>query len=82
MDYLVIANPASGTISKSRVIPHICRKMRHMGMNFDVAFTEAPGHGYELARQAAERGVGAVLACGGDGTDRSEEHTSELQSPR
>lgn len=68
MDYLVIANPASGTISKSRVIPHICRKMRHMGMNFDVAFTEAPGHGYELARQAAERGVGAVLACGGDGT--------------
>lgn len=68
MDYLVIANPASGTISKSQIIPHVYRKMKHMGMNFDVAFTEAPGHGYELARRAAEEGVGAVLACGGDGT--------------
>lgn len=39
-----------------------------MGLDFDIVFTEGPGHGKDLAAEAAARGVDAVLACGGDGT--------------
>ncbi|MCM1066756.1 MAG: diacylglycerol kinase family lipid kinase [Muribaculaceae bacterium] len=66
--FLLIVNPASGTISKHRIVPHLYRKMQRMGMDFDIVFTRGPGHGCELAREAAAQGRHAVLACGGDGT--------------
>lgn len=68
MKYLLLVNPASGTVSKHKIVPHLCRKMEKMGMDFDLVFTEGPGHGAELARAAASDGRDAVLACGGDGT--------------
>ena len=68
MVYLLIVNPASGRISKHRIIPHLYKKMRKMGLEFEIAFTEGPGHGRELAMNAAAKGFDAVLACGGDGT--------------
>ncbi len=66
--HLLIINPASGTVSKHRIVPHLYRKMQHMGMDFDIVFTRGPGHGLDLAREAAEQGRHSVLACGGDGT--------------
>lgn len=66
--YLLIINPASGTSSKRKILPVICRKLDKEGISYDVVMTRYPGHATELARQAAEEGRTAVLACGGDGT--------------
>ncbi len=68
MKHLLIVNPASGVVAKHKVVPHICRKLTAAGIDYDVVFTRAPGHGFELARDAASNGYGAVIACGGDGT--------------
>lgn len=68
MKYLLLVNPASGTVSKHKIVPHLYRKMEKMGMDFDLVFTEGPGHGAELARAAESDGYDTVLACGGDGT--------------
>lgn len=68
MKYLLLVNPASGTVSKKRIVPRLRKKMDKASMDYDVVFTEGPGHGAELARAAASAGYGAVLACGGDGT--------------
>lgn len=66
--FLVIVNPASGTVAKLRIIPHLYKKMTELGFDFDIAFTKGAGHARELAEQAAADGRYAVLACGGDGT--------------
>jgi len=34
----------------------------------EVVLTEGPGHATQLAREAAEQGIGTVVAAGGDGT--------------
>lgn len=66
--YLLIVNPASGSVSKHKIIPHICKRLHKMGIDFEVASTRYPGHARELAAEAAAAGRPAVLACGGDGT--------------
>jgi YegS/Rv2252/BmrU family lipid kinase len=38
------------------------------GWQVDILNTDSPGHGIDLAREAAASGAGAVFACGGDGT--------------
>lgn len=68
MKYLMLVNPASGTVVRDRLVPRLYRKMRRMRMDADIVFTEGPGHGAMLARRAAADGYDAVLACGGDGT--------------
>lgn len=42
--------------------------MRLKGWDIDVVPTEYMGHATALAREAADRGWSAVIACGGDGT--------------
>ena len=37
-------------------------------LDYDLALTKAPGHGIELAQQAAAEGWPIVVAGGGDGT--------------
>lgn len=66
--YLVIVNPASGVVSKRKIIPILCRKLNKMGIAYDLVGTRYPGHATELAAAAAAEGRPAVLACGGDGT--------------
>ncbi len=44
------------------------RYVDHERFDVDVCYTRYAGHAYELAREAAERGVYAVIAVGGDGT--------------
>ena len=43
-------------------------KLRQHGWNLERQHTERPGHAHLLAASAAETGVDAVVACGGDGT--------------
>jgi len=66
--YMIIANPAAGNGAGSRAIPKIQRLLTSLGLDFDMVISERPGHGIELARQAALGGWDVVVAAGGDGT--------------
>ena len=46
----------------------MARAFRSQGWAVDVARTEGPGHGQELAAQAVSQGARHVIAVGGDGT--------------
>lgn len=63
----VILNPWA---DRGRAV-HLKDKILVLGQEYcqmDMALTERPGHGQELARQAAGEGYDMVVACGGDGT--------------
>ena len=64
----VIVNPFAGGGATRRKWPHISELLRDSGLSFDHEFTEGPGHGIELAREAAAQGYELVIAIGGDGT--------------
>lgn len=67
--FLLIVNPASGTVSKHRIVPDVLRRLQKMGLDVDLRSTERPGHATELAAAAAADGsYKGVLVCGGDGT--------------
>ena len=65
---LLIVNPNSGTVAKSRLLPSITSNLDHFRLKYDLVFTREAGHGHTLARQAVSEGYYGVLACGGDGT--------------
>lgn len=65
---LVIVNPASADGATREVWPKFASDLRtHFGP-FTVVFTEAVGHGRQLANEAAKAGTKMIIACGGDGT--------------
>lgn len=64
----IIANPASANGATGLRWSGIEAHLRTEGLKFGVQFTEAPGHATELAKQAAEAGVGTLVCAGGDGT--------------
>ncbi len=66
--YLLLVNPASGAVAKLKIIDRVCHSLTHAGIDYDIVFTQRPGHATELAAAAAAEGRHAVLACGGDGT--------------
>ena len=63
----VILNPWSDQGQAIRHKEHIERVGIKYG-EIEIVLTERPGHGIELARQAADSGVDLVVAAGGDGT--------------
>jgi len=65
---LMIVNPASGTVSKHRIVPHICHRLDSLGINYTISNTRYPGHAKEIAAKAADDGYDIVIAVGGDGT--------------
>ncbi|HYL20790.1 MAG TPA: diacylglycerol kinase family protein [Gemmatimonadales bacterium] len=64
----VVLNPAAGRGAAARALDPIAREFRRQGWAIEVARTERPGHGTELAGRAAEAGAHCVVAVGGDGT--------------
>jgi diacylglycerol kinase (ATP) len=64
----VILNPSSRHGAGRRMRSVIERGLARRGIDFDIVETEAGGHAETLARDAAEAGVGVVVAAGGDGT--------------
>jgi len=64
----VILNPAAGRGAARRAESIVARAFRAHGWAVDVARTEGPGHGQELAAQAVRQGARHVVAVGGDGT--------------
>ncbi len=59
---VVIMNGSAGYKSQQ----HIVELARQAG--YDIQNTDHRGHGTDLARDAASRGVPLIIACGGDGT--------------
>jgi YegS/Rv2252/BmrU family lipid kinase len=64
----VILNPNSGGGAGRRMRPEIERELARRDIAFTIEETRGPGHATELARAAAEQGIGTVVAAGGDGT--------------
>lgn len=63
-----IINPASGTKSKHS-IPELIRSLLDKKIfEPEIIFTGYKNHGTALAREAIEKGIEIVCACGGDGT--------------
>lgn len=66
--YYFIVNPVSGNGRCAGIMKSLSGKLDSRKVEYEIAYTEAPGHAEELAAAAAERGAGAVVAVGGDGT--------------
>jgi diacylglycerol kinase (ATP) len=64
----VIVNPHAGAGKTARQWPLIEASMQGLGLRFEHALTEAPGHAMELAAGATRNGYRTVVAVGGDGT--------------
>lgn len=67
-DIIFIVNPISGTSGKRRILELIEKKLDRAKFNHTVVTTQYGGHAAEIARAAANKGVDAVCAIGGDGT--------------
>ncbi len=64
----VILNPFGGRWSKQDKVRRVEQALRTAGIDYDLVLTDAPGHGLELAKQAARENWPVVVAAGGDGT--------------
>lgn len=64
----VIVNPAAKSGRCGRNWPDVEARLGAALGEFDVAFTSAPGHATEIARNAVGQGYDHFVAVGGDGT--------------
>jgi YegS/Rv2252/BmrU family lipid kinase len=64
----VIANPISGSGLVEKEWDVVERQLRSTLTEYNVAFTEGPGHATLLAREALRAGWEMVVSVGGDGT--------------
>ncbi len=66
--WTLIANPTAGGRRGVSAAQASAARLRQLGHEVDLRFTERRGHGTQLATAAVASGHGAVLICGGDGT--------------
>ncbi len=64
----VIANPISGSGLVEKEWDVVERQLRSTLTEYNVAFTEGPGHATMLAREALRAGWEMIVSVGGDGT--------------
>jgi YegS/Rv2252/BmrU family lipid kinase len=64
----LIINPAAGRGAARRAESVVARAFRSQGWAVEIARTERPGHGRQLAAEVARQGARHVVAVGGDGT--------------
>lgn len=67
---LFICNPVAGNGASLKALFRVKERMAASGLPYTIEYTNYPGHGTEIAKAAAEKGVGIVCAMGGDGTTR------------
>lgn len=65
---MLIVNPISGTASKDGLPERISEILRADGIETEIRLTAGPDDATRLAREGIDRGLDAILACGGDGT--------------
>ena len=64
----IIANPYAGRWKARAAIPDIERACQQIGLDYELTVTGGPGHGIELAREAALAGFSPIVSAGGDGS--------------
>jgi diacylglycerol kinase (ATP) len=64
----IILNPYAGRWKAQAAIPDIERACHKIGLDYELVLTREPGHGIELAKQAAATGFSPIVAAGGDGS--------------
>ncbi len=64
----IIYNPSAGRFPVADAIPSAGRVLMDAGFFVNATATRSGEHATELARSAAEKGIDAVFAVGGDGT--------------
>ena len=64
----IILNPYANRWQAGKRRDQAEEALRAAGVDYDLAITEYPGHGIELAAQAAREGFNPVIAAGGDST--------------
>jgi diacylglycerol kinase (ATP) len=64
----IIANPKAGAGKALERAQTLQRILKARGLDSQLALTERPGHGCDLAHQAFHDGVQSIAAIGGDGT--------------
>ena len=64
----VIVNPAAGAGKTFKKWPKVRDILERMKVDFDFEFTDAPGHGIDLAKDASKKGYEFIVSVGGDGT--------------
>ncbi|HEX8564713.1 MAG TPA: diacylglycerol kinase family protein [Pyrinomonadaceae bacterium] len=65
---LIIVNPTSAGGNTARIWAKTASEVHRRFGAFAVEFTRAPGHGKQIALEAAKQGRSLIVACGGDGT--------------
>lgn len=70
MKYLFVVNPKAGKKNPmDTVFPEMAKTCSELGIQYDYAVTEYPGHATEIVKKAsAENESVKVFSCGGDGT--------------
>ncbi len=68
MPALVILNPYAGRWKGQQKQGEIESALKDAGVDYQLAVTERPGHGSELAAEAVQQGFSPVIAAGGDGS--------------
>jgi len=63
-----ILNPAAARGKTRKLWPRLTAELKRLGLAHEVAFTQYPGHGIELTREALKSGFDEIVAIGGDGT--------------
>ena len=64
----IVVNCTAGRGYAAKALRRVKSFLARYGVEHDLVATKGPGHGVELARQAAEEGYDRVVAMGGDGT--------------
>ncbi len=65
---LIIVNPAAGRGLALKAQPKIEKRLKELGVAYDLVHTQGPDDATRLAHEAAEQGYDIVACVGGDGT--------------
>lgn len=65
---VLICNSRSGRGGVARALPEVEAELRKRGLEYELRYTEGPGHAVLLAREALQAGSRFLVAVGGDGT--------------
>ena len=65
---LIVVNPISGVGRQKRIETLLKQNLNQDLFDYTVRYTEHIHHGTEIAREAAAKGYGCVVAVGGDGS--------------
>lgn len=68
MKVKVIWNPYANRWNSLKRRTEVETALRSAGIDYEIAFSERPGHLIQLAAQAVQEGFSNILAAGGDGT--------------